>query len=99
MEPTVSEPPRDLFGRTESELVAAIAKGERVYAISETYRGNEGLALEIARKKANLDVDRRQLAILRGDPVRYDEPVRHLTPTALDQWRKDLLRRGRAGAK
>lgn len=60
---------RDLFGRTEAELVAEVARQERVYAIAACYGGNEGAALKLAMRKANLDVDKRQLAIMRGEIV------------------------------
>lgn len=87
---------RDLFGRTEAEIVTAIDWKERVYKVSSGYSGGESLALELARKRANLDVDRRCLAELRGERVKHDEPIRHFTPAQLEQWRKDLVRRSPA---
>jgi hypothetical protein len=59
----------DLFGRTEAQLRASIAWQERIYAIKARYGGNEGASITLAIKKSNLDVDRRQLAIMRGELV------------------------------
>lgn len=84
---------RDLFGRTEAELLEAISWQERVAKIADVYRGNEELGKRVERRKALLDVDRRQLALLRGERVTYPEPPRELTESQLAQWRKDFTRR------
>lgn len=88
---------RDLFGRTEAQLIASIDWQERVVQVSRAWGGNEGLATKLEEKRANLDVDRRQLAELRGEPVQRDDPIRVLAGEALRKWRHDLVRRGRAG--
>jgi hypothetical protein len=78
---------RDLFGRTEAELRAEIARKERIYAIAASYSGGEGQALKLAVKKANLDVDRRQLAIMLGEAVDESPP---LSPAARASQNKTL---------
>jgi hypothetical protein len=85
-------PPRDLFGRTENELVTAIARAEKTYAVSMAYSGNEGLAINHARMRANLDVDRGELRRLRGEVVPSNA---YLTGAKLEQWRRDVLALGR----
>lgn len=86
--------PRDLFGRTEAELVADISWWERTYKVGSVYTGNEGLAINLARRRANLDIARNELKRLRGERV---EETRLLSGQALDKWRKDIVRLGRAG--
>lgn len=88
---------RDLFGRTEQELEAAIEHAERIYKVSSAYTGNEGLALALKAKRANIDVDRRMLAELRGQ-LRPD-PARVLGGEALRKFRYEISRRGRAGIR
>lgn len=78
---------RDLFGRTETELVAAIGHAQIVYAIASGYTGGEGLAIKLAIRRANLDVDRRQLAIIRGETV-DDSP--RLSPAAREKQNREL---------
>lgn len=86
---------RDLFGRTEAELVAAIALQERTYEISIAYRGNEGIAINLARKQANLNVDRRCLAQLLGERLPELPGWRpDLEGAALAKWRKEILSMG-----
>jgi hypothetical protein len=51
------------------------------------YTGGEGLALKLAIRRANLDVDRRQLAIVRGE-VADDSP--RLTPAAREKQNREL---------
>ena len=84
---------RDLFGRTEAELVVEIANGERIYSISKAWTGNEGLAKDLARARTNLEVDKRQLAQLRGEPVDWGKegPPRVLDGPALDRWRREFM--------
>lgn len=89
---------RDLFGRTEAELVAAIARARATYAIAEVYRGNEGIALNLARRLANIRVLERCLAQLRGERVVYpegEEPRPPLSGQALARWREDIARMAR----
>src|SRR3954462_14269930 len=78
---------RDLFGRTETELVAAIGHAKIVYAIASGYTGGEGLALKLAIRRANLDVDRRQLAIMRGEAA-DDSP--RLTAAGREKQNREL---------
>lgn len=78
---------RDLFGRTEAELVAAIRHAQIVYAIASGYTGGEGLALKLAIRKAKLDVDRRQLAIMLGETV--DESP-SLSPAGREKQNREL---------
>src|SRR4051795_6584126 len=78
---------RDLFGRTETELVAAIGHAQIVYAIASGYTGGEGLALKLAIRRGNVDVDRRQLAIVRGE-VTDDSPL--LTPAGREKQNREL---------
>lgn len=85
----------DLFGRTEEQLETAIAKGERTYAVAQGYKAGGHHIQELERQQSNIDVDRAMLAELRGE-IRPD-PARSLSGAALEKWRKDLLRRGRAG--
>lgn len=86
---STDDEPRDLFGRTEAEVVAAIAHAERIYKISAVYSGNEGLALELARKKGNIEVDRRELAILRGEKKR--DSATEIAPSGLAKWRREFM--------
>lgn len=86
---------RDLFGRTEAELRASIAGQERVYAIAASYGGTEGAALNLARKKANLEVDRRQLSIMLGESA--DDAPR-LSEQARSKLYREILSLGRYSA-
>lgn len=80
-------PAVDLFGRTESEILAAIDWQERTYAVASTYGGNEGAAIKLAIRRANLAVDRRLLAELRGE---VEPEVRLLAGDALKKWRHEI---------
>jgi hypothetical protein len=97
----------DLFGRTIEEVRAAIAHKKGVLEITASYTGNEQLALGIARARANVAVDERQLALLeRGvDPktlgaylVNSDGTTGYapmLSGAARAQLHKDILWRAR----
>lgn len=89
----------DIFGRTEQQIVVAIARGERTYNISKVYSGAEGLAINLARRRASIEVDKRQLSILRGVRVVYDPPLREMTSRELGEWRHGLAKRGSAGIR
>lgn len=78
----------DLFGRSEQELVDAIAKGEQIYKIASGFPGGRYIQ-ELDRQQRNLDVDRRQLAIMRSE-IRDDFPP--LFGEALDRFRRTILR-------
>jgi hypothetical protein len=84
--------PVDLFGRTEAELRAAIAWQERMHPIAASYGGGEGAAIKLAMKRSNLEVDRRQLAIMRGDAI-DDSP--RLTPAAREKLHREVIARAR----
>lgn len=89
---------RDLFGRRVVELVGEIERQKRRLVISEAYRGNEGIALNQERMRSNIRVDERQLALLRGEQVRYDEPIRHFTSAQVDRWREEIERLSRSSS-
>jgi hypothetical protein len=90
----------DLFGRTEAQLLEQIERAKRRLAIADVYRGNEGLALKLEMMRANIRVDERCLARLRGERITHidGESVRpNLSGQELQRWRDNLawLSRGR----
>lgn len=84
--------PVDLFGRTEAQLVAAIAKAELLLEIQKVWRGNDRLGAEIERAIGQIGVDRRQLAIMRGE-IADDSP--RLSVSAREKLHREILALGR----
>lgn len=85
----------DLFGRTEAQLVEAIDRAKRRLSISEGYTGGESIARQHEAMRADIRVDQRLLARLRGERITEidGEPVRpNLSGRALNEWRYVICR-------
>jgi hypothetical protein len=101
----------DMYGRTETEIEEALELQRMRLRIDAPYSGSEGLADKRDIMRANIAVDERCLAEIRGAPISFPRGDTaclmsdgrggyKLRPTlsgqALDQWRETVLSLHRA---